>query len=155
MGATPVSSLARWRRRRGVQSQLPQAEVVLVASLAQTGVGYTQRLHNRSPLKIQSTFMLPLEVMGPGGSLSTALIATPYRRDASRRVSWQATTATAAYSCDLTMAAALVHRLGSGWPRQRRSGPVSSTTDSKFVYYIRPSFSFVIRPFSLCYYSAS
>jgi hypothetical protein len=31
--------------------QLPQAEVVLVASLAQTGVGYTQRLHNKSPLK--------------------------------------------------------------------------------------------------------
>jgi hypothetical protein len=41
--------------------------------------------------------MLSLEVMGPGGSLSTALIATPYRRDASRRVSWQAATATAAY----------------------------------------------------------
>ncbi len=41
--------------------------------------------------------MLSLEVMGPGGSLSTVLIATPYRRDASWRVSWQAATATAAY----------------------------------------------------------
>jgi hypothetical protein len=41
--------------------------------------------------------MLSLEVMGPGGSLSTALIATPYRRDASWRVSWQAAMATAAY----------------------------------------------------------
>jgi hypothetical protein len=41
--------------------------------------------------------MLSLEVMDPGGSLSTVLIATPYRRDASWRVSWQATTATAAY----------------------------------------------------------
>ncbi len=41
--------------------------------------------------------MLSLEVMGPGGSLSTMLIATPYRRDASWRVSWQAATATAAY----------------------------------------------------------
>ena len=77
--------------------------------------------------------MLPLEVVGPGGSLSTALIATSYRRDASRRVSWQAATATAAYSCDLTIAAP-VHRLGTGWRQQRRSGPVSSATDSKFVY---------------------
>jgi hypothetical protein len=41
--------------------------------------------------------MLSLEVMGPGGSLSTVLITTPYRRDASWRVSWQAATATAAY----------------------------------------------------------
>ncbi len=63
--------------------------------------------------------MLPLEVVGPGGSLSTTLIATPYRRDASRRESWQtATVATAAYSCDRTTAA-LVHRLGSSWRRQR------------------------------------
>jgi hypothetical protein len=61
--------------------------------------------------------MLPLEVMGPGGSLSTVLVTTPYWWDASRRVSWQATKATAAYSCDRTMAA-LVHRLGSGWRRQ-------------------------------------
>jgi hypothetical protein len=41
--------------------------------------------------------MLSLEVVGPGGSLSTVLVATPYRRDASRRVSWQAITATAAH----------------------------------------------------------
>jgi hypothetical protein len=41
--------------------------------------------------------MLSLEVVGPGGSLSTVLIAMPYRRDASRRVSWQAITVTAAY----------------------------------------------------------
>jgi hypothetical protein len=38
-------------------------------------------------------------------------------------VSWQAATATAAYSCDLTTTTALIHRLGSGWRRQRRSGP--------------------------------
>ena len=81
----------------------------------------------------QYPFMLPLEVVRPGGSLSTALIATPYRRDASRRVSWQAATATAAYSCDLTITAP-VHRLGTGWRQQRRSGPVSLATDSKFVY---------------------
>ncbi len=37
--------------------------------------------------------MLPLEVVGPGGSLSTVTIAAPYGRDA-RRESWQAATAT-------------------------------------------------------------
>ncbi len=62
---------------------------------------------------IQYPFMLPLEVVGPGGSLSTVLIATPYGRDASWREPWLAATAMAAYSCDLTTAA-LIHRLGSG-----------------------------------------
>jgi hypothetical protein len=38
--------------------------------------------------------MLPLEVVGPGGSLSTAIIAAPYGRDASLRESWQVATAT-------------------------------------------------------------
>jgi hypothetical protein len=70
--------------------------------------------------------MLPLEVVGPGGSLSTVLIATPYWRDASRKESWQAAAATAATamvtdSCDQT-AAALVLRLGSRWWRQQQSG---------------------------------
>ncbi len=60
----------------------------------------------------QCPFMLPLEVVVPGGSLSTALTATPYWRDASWRVSWQAATATAVPSCDRT-ATALVHRLGT------------------------------------------
>ncbi len=36
--------------------------------------------------------MLPLEVVGPGGSLSTVLIAAPYGRDASWRGSWQTAT---------------------------------------------------------------
>ncbi len=43
----------------------------------------------------QCPFLLPLEVVGPGGSLSTVLITTPYWRDASRRGSWQAAMATA------------------------------------------------------------
>jgi hypothetical protein len=60
----------------------------------------------------QYPFMLPLEVVDPGGSLSTVLIATPYWREASRRVSWQAATVTAVSSCDRT-ATALVHRLGT------------------------------------------
>jgi hypothetical protein len=98
--------------------------------------------------------MLPLEVVGPGGSLSTATTAAPYGRDASE--SWQAATATEGggawhggdggeennrnlYSGD-RMNAALVQRLGNGWRRKRRSGPVSLATDSKFVsclYLIR------------------
>jgi hypothetical protein len=57
-------------------------------------------------------FMLPLEVMGPGGSLSTVLIVMPYWRDASWRESWQAAKTIMADSCDRT-AAALVLRLGS------------------------------------------
>ncbi len=81
----------------------------------------------------QCPFMLPLEVVGPGGSLSTALITTPYGRDASWRVSWQPVTATAAYSCGRATAV-LVQRLGSGWQRQRRSGPVLSATDSKLSF---------------------
>jgi hypothetical protein len=56
--------------------------------------------------------MLSLEVMSPGGSLSRVLIATPYWQDTSWRVSRQAATAMAAYSCDWT-AAALVLWLGS------------------------------------------
>ncbi len=46
MAATPVSSLARWRQRRGEWPQLPQAEVALVASLAQNGAGFSLHLHN-------------------------------------------------------------------------------------------------------------
>jgi hypothetical protein len=38
--------------------------------------------------------MLPLEVVGPGSSLSMALIAVPYGRDASWRGSWQTATVT-------------------------------------------------------------
>jgi hypothetical protein len=99
--------------------------------------------------------MLSLEVMGPGGSLSTVLIAMPYRRDASWRVSRQAATATVAYTCNRTTTA-LVHRLGSGWRRQWRSGPVSSATDSKFVYSIvfhSCSYSALFIPNLLRFYS--
>ncbi len=79
--------------------------------------------------------MLSLVVVGPGGSLSTVLIATPYRRDASWRVSWQAATATAATSCDRT-AKVLVHRLGNGWRRHWRSGLASTETDQN-LYILR------------------
>jgi hypothetical protein len=69
----------------------------------------------------QYTFMLSLDVVGPGDSLSTVLIATPYWRDASWRESWQAVTATVAHSCDW-MAAAPLLQLGSGWRQRRWSG---------------------------------
>jgi hypothetical protein len=64
--------------------------------------------------------MPSLEVVGPGDGLSTVPSATPYWRDASWRVSWQAATATAAYSCDRAVAALLL-RLGNGWLWRRRS----------------------------------
>ncbi len=78
----------------------------------------------------QCPFMLLLEVVGPGGSLSTVLIATPYWRDASRRVSWQAAKATAGSSCDRT-ATALVHRLGTAGGGGGGE-LVSSVTEPKF-----------------------
>jgi hypothetical protein len=76
--------------------------------------------------------MLSLKVTGPGGSLSTVLIATPYWRDASRKESWQAAMAMAADSCD-QMASALVLQLGSGWGQQQQSDISFNTMDSKFV----------------------
>jgi hypothetical protein len=51
--------------------------------------------------------------------------------------------------CDRTTAA-LVHRLGSGWRRQQRSGPLSLATESKFVIFrvlIRLIFTLYIGPF--------
>jgi hypothetical protein len=42
---------------------------------------------------LQYMFKLPLEVVGPGGSLSTLLVATPYWQDASRRWTAMATAA--------------------------------------------------------------
>ncbi len=55
MAATPVRNLARWRRRRGELSQLPKAEVVLAASLAQNGAGFSLPLHNNKQIATIST----------------------------------------------------------------------------------------------------
>jgi hypothetical protein len=98
----------------------------------------------------QYPITLPLEMGGPGGSLSTVLIATPYWRDASRRVSWQAATATAVSSCDRT-ATALVHRLGmtggggGGADRFRRRWRLNLFINSAYFYVC---LCFRIRPFS-------
>ncbi len=85
--------------------------------------------------------------MGPGGSLITVLIATPYWQDASQRVSWQAAMAMAADSCDWT-AAALVLWLGGGWRRQWGSGTGFASDGSKILFACIRILIFRIRPFS-------
>jgi hypothetical protein len=95
--------------------------------------------------------MLSLEVVGPGYGLSTAPSATPYWRDASWRVSWQAATATAAYSCDRGVAALLL-RLEGGWRWRRRGGTGSDGDGLKIsIYYF--SFSYFGLFFSYFYIS--
>ncbi len=78
--------------------------------------------------------MLSLEVVGPGNGLSTAPSATPYRRDASWG-SWQAVTATAAYSCDRAVAALLL-RLEGGWRWRRRVGTSSDGDVLKISIFV-------------------
>jgi hypothetical protein len=98
--------------------------------------------------------MLSLEVVGPGDGLSTAPSATPYWRDASWR-SWQAVTATAAYSCDRAVAVLLLW-LGNGWRWRRRGGTGSDGDGLKISIFLY----FYIRPFNriyrilICLYSA-
>ncbi len=65
--------LAGWRWRRGELSQPPKAGVVLVAKFRSLDCGYSLPLCNINSDLIQYTFMPPLEVMGPGGSLSMLL----------------------------------------------------------------------------------
>ncbi len=91
----------------------------------------------------QCPFMLPLEVVGPGGSLSTALIAMPYWRDASRRVSWQAAKATAEFSCDPGYGARPSAGDGRWWRRRadwfRRRQILNLFNSARLVsYHIRP-----------------
>ncbi len=109
----------------------------------------------------QYPFMLPLEVVDPGGSLSTVLIATPYWRDASRRVSWHAAMATAVSSCDRT-ATALVHRLGTAggggggadrYPRWRTLNLFSYPANIRLIYVFAFRFvysAFLFGTFNIC-----
>jgi hypothetical protein len=101
--------------------------------------------------------MLSLEVVGPGGSLSTALIATPYGRDASWRVSWQPATATAAYSCDRATGRSFIGwgaaGGGNGGADQFRRGRILNcllivNSARLFFSYLFGLFMFDIRPFS-------
>ncbi len=134
MAATP-GSLARWRRRRGEYSYLPQAEVVLIASLAQNGAGFSLLLHNNSLLQT----VIVHAVLGGCGPRWQPLNKTDRHAIWARR---QLESVLAGgnddggIKCDRTTAA-LVHRLGSGWRRQRRSGPVAPATESKLFILIR------------------
>jgi hypothetical protein len=72
-GDSGEANCRNFRRRR---SSLPS--VLSFTAMAFPCSYITQTVHFN-----QYTFMLSLEVMSPGGSLSTVLIATPYWRDAS------------------------------------------------------------------------
>jgi hypothetical protein len=71
MVASPVEE--SWHDSDGELSQLPKAGVVLVAKFLRLDCGYSLPLHNINSHLIQYTFMLPLEVVGPCGSLSMLL----------------------------------------------------------------------------------
>jgi hypothetical protein len=49
-----------------------------IVAISEGGDRPSRQSHPERLAYNQFSFMLPLEVMGPGGSLSTVLIATPY-----------------------------------------------------------------------------
>jgi hypothetical protein len=53
--------------------QLLKTGVILVTKFRRLDCGYSLPLHNINSRLLQYLFMLPLEVMGPGGSLSRLL----------------------------------------------------------------------------------
>jgi hypothetical protein len=129
----PVRGLARWRCRRGEPSQLPQAEVVLVASPAQNGVGFS---YFYTTTVILTVFVHA--ALGDAGPRWQPL------NGADRHALWARRQLESVLAggnddggikCDRTTTA-LVHRLGSGWWRHWRSGPISPATESKFVYLV-------------------
>jgi hypothetical protein len=66
---------------------------------------YSLSLHNRQFYYLQYSFLLSLEVMGSGGSLLMfRLLRHTDTSPIEEMVSWQAAMATAADSCDRTMA---------------------------------------------------
>jgi hypothetical protein len=79
--------------------------------------------------------MLSLEVVGPGDGLSTVPSATPYWRYASWRVSWQAATATAAYSCDRAVAALLL-----GWGTAGGGGAAPALDGDGLKIFVHSAF---------------
>jgi hypothetical protein len=126
----PTPQQLRLRPSGGHASEEPGTVATAARRIIATSEGGGRPSCQSRPERLafyQCPFMLPLEVVGPGGSLSMALVATPYWRDASRRVSWQVAMATAESSCDQT-ATTLVHRLvmagggggGGDWFRRRR-----------------------------------
>jgi hypothetical protein len=89
--------------------------------------------------------MLSLEVVGPGDGLSTVPSATPYWRDVSWRVSWQAVTAMAAHSFDRTVAVLLLwlgERLAVTTAVRHRFPTAIGSRFIIFARYIRPFYLF-------------
>jgi hypothetical protein len=86
----PTPQQLRLRPSGGHASEEPGTVATAARRIVATseGGGHPSRQSRQERLAYnQYSFMLPLEVVGPGGSLSTVLIATPYWRDVSRRVS--------------------------------------------------------------------
>jgi hypothetical protein len=111
----------------------PQAEVVLIASLTQNGAGFSLLLHNNSLLQT----VIVHAVLGGCGPRRQPLNETDRHATWARRQLESVLAGgndDSGIKCDRTTAA-LVHRLESGWQRQRRSGPVAPATESKFVVY--------------------
>ncbi len=112
----PTPQQLRLRPSGGHASAEPGTVATAARRIVATSEGGGRPSRQSRPERLafyQCPFMLPFEVVGPGGSLSTVLIAMPYWRDASRRVSWQVAKATAGFSCDRTATALLI-----GWGRQ-------------------------------------
>ena len=105
-----------WRWRRGGWSQLPKAEVVLAVGPVLYGGGriIANTQHKQSVTSISSRSSRPWRWCAQA-TASQRLLAP---RSMTGR---QAATATAAYSCDRTVAASSL-RLWNGWRRRRRGG---------------------------------
>jgi hypothetical protein len=113
----PTPQQLRLRPSGGYASEEPGTVATAARRIVATSEGGGCPSRQSRPDRLafyQCPFMLPLEVVGPGGSLSTVLITTPYWRDASRRGSWQAATAMA----ESRSATRRLRRSSIGWGRQ-------------------------------------
>jgi hypothetical protein len=66
--------LARWRWRLGQIVATSEKEVVLAVTLVREQWPLFNSLHSQTAHILQQVIMLPLEVVGPGGSLSVLLM---------------------------------------------------------------------------------
>ena len=105
-----------WRWRRGEWSQLPKTEVVLAVGPVLYGGGriIANTQHKQSVTSISSRSCRPWRWCAQVTASQRFLAPCPMTRR-------QAVTATAAYSCDRTVATSSL-RLGNGWRRRRRGG---------------------------------
>jgi hypothetical protein len=105
-----------WRWRRGEWSQLPKAEVVLAVGPVLYGGGriIANTQHKQSVTSISSRSCRPWRWCAQVTASQRFLAPRPM-------TGRQAVMATAAYSCDRTVATPSL-RLGNGWRRRRRGG---------------------------------